>query len=145
MKSYIVNLQEYSIKIRRLISLGLQEHAFILGWKLDPLVKENIDNPILHFNSDGFINYRNHIDNKKDNTLIFPEDFLNLTKEDVQENQDKWIDCNDDHKDRYLKYINNIINPYRILKGFPIIDKEEALECWEIMKKFSINFMKKEE
>jgi hypothetical protein len=91
LKEYVIDIREFDGKLRELISTGLQEHAFKLGWKGWP-ARDNpgevfyTDKKVLYFDSDGSIAHNSFIDDAFDNTLITPADFLALTTEDVQDN-----------------------------------------------------------
>ena len=87
LKEYVIDLRGYDGKLRELISTGLQEHGFRLGWiwstgKHVHHTRENV----LYFDADGEMCHNEYIDNSFNNTPISPADFLALTTEDVQDN-----------------------------------------------------------
>ncbi len=87
LKEYVIDLRDYDGKLRELISTGLQEHGFRLGWiwstgKHVHHTRENV----LYFDADGEMCHNEYIDNSFNNTPISPADFLALTTEDVQDN-----------------------------------------------------------
>jgi hypothetical protein len=93
MKEYVIDLREFDGKIRELISTGLQEHAFTLGWKGwtvgIPGEVRYTDSDVLYFDNDGIIKHSFLVDDDFDNTPITPADFLALTPEDVQAKPEK--------------------------------------------------------
>ena len=90
LKEYVIDLRDYDGKIRELISTGLQEHAFTLGWKGwtvgIPGEVRYTDSDVLYFDNDGIIKHSFLVDDDFDNTPISPAAFLALTPEDVQDN-----------------------------------------------------------
>ena len=90
LKEYVIDLRDFDGKLRELISTGLQEHAFRLGWswgtgKNVHYIEENV----LYFDADKGICHNDCIDNSFNNTPISPADFLALTPEDVQDKPEK--------------------------------------------------------
>jgi hypothetical protein len=90
LKEYVIDLRGYDGKLRKLISTGLQEHGFRLGWKGIPSKNPGkvayTDEPVLYFDNDENIRHSSFVDGCLDNTPISPADFLALTTEDVQDN-----------------------------------------------------------
>jgi len=89
-KKYVIDLRGYDGKLRELISTGLQEHSFKLGWKGIPSKNPGkvayTDEPVLYFDNDENIRHSSFVDGCLDNTPISPADFLALTTEDVKDN-----------------------------------------------------------
>ena len=91
MKEYKIDLSGYDGKVREVVSVAIQRHAFKLGYEWCGYGKEEIltNNPYLFFNKDCYITYigaedvRYFEDHR--NIKISAADFLALTPEDVKD------------------------------------------------------------
>ena len=88
LKEYVIDLREFKGKLRELISTGLQEHAFMLGWiwGFGGKIVNFTKSAILYLHDDGMICHDNDM---RSRGTITPADFLALTPEDVQDEPEK--------------------------------------------------------
>ena len=91
MKEYKIDLSGYEGRVRELVSMEIQRHAFELGYEWSGSGKKEIltNMPYLFFNKDCFITYVGTGEERyfedRNGTLFSAADFLALTPEDVRD------------------------------------------------------------